>query len=301
MQRKRLLGWLAFAAAAAAAVAWLPRPDNTPEREAKAQAPQAGGGFAALPRREAIDTSATPLFAAPAPQAPRVAPAAQAPVTPSAPPMPYRVAGSVFQEGAQRPVLARGDAVLAVREGDTLDGVYRVEAVTADLVTLVYLPLGQRYELPVNSALAIDAPGSRPAVAGASGPPATLSWDGPQRVSAGSTFRVALKLTSSEAVRAAPLQLSFDAAVVRPIAVRAGQFFSDGMFSYRVNPAGSIFIGASGKGAVPSDAEVFVVNFEPIRPSGTAEFTLSSLNLQNAAGRSIAYQPPVALRTTITR
>jgi hypothetical protein len=38
-----------------------------------------------------------------------------------------------------------------------------------------------------------------------------------------------LKLTSAEAVRAAPLQLTFDPEVLEAVAVRAGGFFSDGL------------------------------------------------------------------------
>jgi hypothetical protein len=212
--------------------------------------------------------------------------------------MPYRVAGAVTQDGTTQIVLARGDSVLTVREGDTLDGTYRVDAVTASHVSLTYLPLGIREDLPITSALA-EASAPRAVAAGAAH--AQLAWDGPKQVSAGSTFRVALKLTSTEAIRAAPLELSYDAQLVRPIAVRAGDFFSGGMFSYRVNPGGSIFIGASGKGAVPSDAEFLVVNFEPIRASGVAEVTVSSLSLEDTTGRAIAYREPGSFRTAIVR
>jgi len=53
---------------------------------------------------------------------------------------------------------------------------------------------------------------------------------------------VALKLTSDQPVRASPLQLSFDAKLLEAVAVRPGGFFSDGSFTYRVNPGGSIFV-----------------------------------------------------------
>ena len=83
--------------------------------------------------------------------------------------------------------------------------------------------------------------------------------------------------------------------------VRAGGFFAGGMFSYRVNPSGSIFVGASGKGAAAADAELLVVTFRPIRPGATAELTLSSVLLQSAAGRSIALDRPTAFRTSIVQ
>jgi len=319
VRKKRLLGWLVFGAVAAAAAAWLPLPATSPvatERGAKAgeraQPSQAVSRFATLPQREAIGKPARPIFSSQSwNAAPQNAAALMAPVAPpAAPPMPYRVAGTVSQDGALQIVLARGDAVLMVREGDTLDGAYQVEKVQPERVTLVYLPLGTREDLPMNSALALDESSPRPAplaaaapaAAGASAPePAKLRWEGPQRVTAGSTFDVALKVTSAEAVRAAPLQLVFDAKVLEPVAVRAGGFFSDGLFSYRVLPGGSIFIGASGKGSVAADAEFLVVRFKPIGAPGTAELKISSVSLQDTTGRAIAYQQPAPFRTIISQ
>jgi hypothetical protein len=321
VRKKKLLGWLIFAAVAAAVAAWVPLPQKetvTAERDAKAaergQAPRAEGRLDALPARDAVGRPASPLFSSQSWEPPRRAVASEpAPVAaPVAPPMPYRVAGRVMNNGVTQIVLARGDGVLTVSEGDILDGTYKVERILADSVTLVYTPLDVREDLAVNSALAFDesrparaavaAAAPSPAGAGSSAQgPAQLRWEGPERVSAGSTFDVALRLTSAEAVRSAPLQLQYDAKVLEPVAVRAGGFFSDGLFSYRVNPAGSIFIGASGKGATALDAEFLVVRFKPIGGAGTAELKISSLSLQDAAGRAIATQQPAAFRTVITQ
>jgi hypothetical protein len=224
--------------------------------------------------------------------------------------VPYRVAGQVVRGDGAHVVLAKGDAVLTVREGDTLDGGYRVESIAEDRVTLHYLPLGVRHDLAVVSTLGLDAPPARTALAapepGAApvalaGRPAQLRWEGPKEVRAGGTFDVALKVTSAQPVRASPLQLGFDAKLLEPVDVRAGGFFAGGMFSYRVNRAGSIFVGASGKGAVATDAEIVVVTFRPIRAGATAELTVSSLLLQGAAGRAIAHDRPAAFRTTIVQ
>lgn len=209
--------------------------------------------------------------------------------------MPYRVAGQVMHDGSAHIVLARGDAVHIVHEGETLDGGYRVESIRSDRVTLLYEPLGIRNELPV---LELDAPKTQAPVA-ADARPAQLRWEGPERVQAGTAFNVALKLTSNEPLRASPLQLSFDASLLEPVEVRAGRYFSDGMFSYRVNPAGSIFVGASGKGSPAADAELLVVRFKPIRSGVTAELKLSSVSLQGSAGRAIAHDQPAAFRTAI--
>jgi len=318
VNRKRLVGWLVIAGAAAAAVSLVP-PSSPPDPEAgKVALRQSGEAsppspLAALPERETIGKRRGEAFAArswtpPPTRAPAAAPVA-APV-PLPPPVPYRVAGQVVRGDGAHVVLAKGDAVLAVREGDTLDGGYRVESIAEDRVTLHYLPLGVRHELAVVSTLGVDAPPARTALAapepGAApvalaGRPAQLRWEGPKEVRAGDTFNVALKVTSAQAVRASPLQLGFDAKLLEPVDVRAGGFFADGMFSYRVNRAGSIFVGASGKGAVATDAEILVVTFRPIRPGATAELTVSSLLLQGAAGRAIAHDRPAAFRTTIVQ
>jgi hypothetical protein len=72
--------------------------------------------------------------------------------------MPYRVAGKVFLEGPPQIVLAKGDSIVTVREGDTLEGGYRVEAIRREHLTLLYLPLGVRQEVPVTWTFTIDAP-----------------------------------------------------------------------------------------------------------------------------------------------
>lgn len=320
MGRKKRLAWLALAGGAVAVAAiFAPAPAPSPEsapasRSApNASAPAAGESLAALPARETIGKPRGEVFAARswAPHAPRrtvkaAAPAAAAPPPP--PPMPYRVAGKVVYEGGAHVVLAKGDRVFWASEGETLEDGYRVEAITPDRVTLTYVPLGVEQHIAMVSTLAVDAP--RVNTAAAAAPPvassremgaAQLRFEGPPQVRAGSPFNVALKVTSGQAVRASPLQLSYDAKLLEPVNVRAGGFFAGGSFSYRVSPAGSIFVGASGKGAVPADAEFLVVTFRPIRPGSTAELKLSSLILQGAAGAAIVHDQPAAFRTAIVQ
>jgi hypothetical protein len=266
--------------------------------------------LAQLPARESIGQRRGELFPAQswAPP-PRPAPAAPAvnvaPVAPAPPPMPYRVAGHVVHDGTAHVVLAKGDRVLTVRQGDTLDDGYRIESISQQGVTLTYLPLGVAQQLPVTVALndvqppVAAAPAPQPQAA-AESRPARLRLEGPARIRAGDRFSVALKVTSDQAVRSAPVQLSFDAQLLEPVDVRRGGFFADGIFSFRINPSGSIFIGAAGKGAVPADAEFFVVTFKPVRV-GATELKLSSVLLQGAAGRAIAHDQPAAFRTSIVQ
>ena len=312
MRKKRILGLLVVAGAGVAAASLLLperlRPDSAQPAKTEARTASSDGRFAALPSRDAIGKPRGELFGfrswAPSQPVVRAGPA-PAPAAPVPPPMPYRIAGQVVHDGTARVVLARDDRVLTVREGEMLDDDYRVESIKADGVTLVYLPLGVREQLPVTAALKLDTPAvatasAAPETSSAAGGsrPAQLRWEGPERVQAGNNFNVALKLTSDQPVRASPLQLSFDAKLLEAVAVRPGGFFSDGSFTYRVNPGGSIFVGASGTGGAAADAEFLIVTFRPIR-SGAAELKLSSLVLQGATGRAIAHEAPAAFRTAI--
>ncbi|MDQ5848051.1 MAG: hypothetical protein M3544_03690, partial [Pseudomonadota bacterium] len=225
--KKRILGWVLVAGVAVAAAASLLPTQTSPDAApvAKPQGQEARPAeplVAVLPSREGIGQPRGEFFGSrswtppQAPARPQAAPVAAPPVVaPTAPPMPYRVAGQVVREGQAQVVLARDDRVLTVREGDTLDGGYRVELIKPDGVTLVYTPLGVEQHLPVASALALDAPRGNPSVAqtlppqqaaAGGGPrPAQLRWEGPARVQAGSPFDVALKLTSDQPVRSSPL------------------------------------------------------------------------------------------------
>ena len=324
-KRRHIIGIaLGGLAAAAAAVLFANAPSapgiaaqGTP-RTAGTGAPTVADKFAQLPTREAIGKRRGEPFEARswAPVARAVATAPVAPAKPVAPPVPYRVAGQVSHDGMNQVVLARDDRVFTVSEGDLLDNVYRVESIRPDAVTLVYLPLQERQQLAV-SGLRLEIPTENVALAGASAPqatsapqarsaaaqepqPAQLRWEGPRQVHTGANFDVALKLTSTEPVRALPLQLTYDAKLLEPVAVRPGQLFAEGRFTYRVNPKGQIFIGATVDDAAPADADFLVVTFKPLT-SGDAELKLAAAALQGAAGRAITHKAPAAFRTAIVQ
>ena len=68
-----------------------------------------------------------------------------------------------------------------------------------------------------------------------------------------------------------------------------------------VNSDGSIFVGVSNQTpASASDAEMLVLTFKSIKAVAAAEISVASLNLQGAAGRTIAYNGVTPFRTTIT-
>lgn len=297
-----------------------------------------------LPDRSPLGESRTGLFSSHSWQSPAsrsAAIVAASPVTPDPPPMPYRFAGTLVQDGKLQVLLAKGDAVIPVQEGETIDGEYRVDSIGEDQITLTYLPLKKKEVIPFFSSLlpalagALARAGSDQVAAqsvpaavvsdlgGRAVPrapvqtvavvmadsdrsnsaPAQLLWHGPNQVKLGKQFSVALRVTSAQPVRASPMQIKVNPALLETVAVKPGRFFSesDRNFSYRVNPDGSIFVGATSQNPTPAaDAEFLVLTFIPLKTAPAAELSIGSLNLQGPAGRVIAFDPLVGFKTAIT-
>lgn len=323
MNSKARLGFLLAAAAATAWLAWTPVPE---EPSSAGGGPTAAAGkpapdpsrYAALPSREGIGEVRGDPFGvhnwAPAPKPPAPQPvAAQEP-----PPLPYKYAGTVEQEGVAQHLLVKDERVYAAVQGGTLDGGYRIESVSGSEILLTYLPLNVNQSVPVRSAAGTRdtaatrstlpaAPARATGGTSASAVPAQsaaaqLRWEGPREVRAGTSFEVALRVTSGEPLLGSPMQLRYDTAMLESVAVRPGRFFAAGRnFSYRAGPDGSIFVGVSGGGAAAADAELLVLTFKPIRADATAELRIASLNLQGASGRALAFHAPEAYRTVVLR
>lgn len=323
MNGKRILVWVGVAAAGAALTYLLPAesPNSGPLTRSERRPPaesQTKERFAALPSREPIADPKGELFgprswipAAPQSGA-RKAGAAREISKPAAPPIPYRIVGQVVQEDGMRVVLSKDNRIFEVREGDALDDGFRVQSIAPQAVTFLYAPLGLVQEVPV-AGMPLDLPPMVRIAATQSAAQrfparseqgdeaaAQLRFAGPQEVRAGQPFDVALRLTSLQPVQALPLQLSFDAKRLEPLAVRAGDLFPGGSFVYRVNPAGFIFVGASGKGRAARDVDFIIVSFRPIA-SGPAELKISSLVVQGASGQVILHEPPQAFRASVVR
>jgi hypothetical protein len=260
-----------------------------------------------LPERRGLARARGELFGAPPPPPQPAAPNVTAAPVPVAPPVPYRFAGRVVKGSEEEILVSRGDLVFPIKAGETLDGTYRVESIASDRIELTYLPLGTKDRIAVSSLLDAErvptpavAALPAPVAAASDGRPAQLRWEGPERVQAGASFSVALRVNTKEMLRAAPMQLRFEPGVLEPVMVRPGKFFGQGNFSYRVNPEGSIFVGAtSSAAATGTDAELVIVTFRPIKRGATAELSMSALSLQGAAGRTIAHEQPGAFRTAI--
>jgi hypothetical protein len=253
-----------------------------------------------LPERRGLSQPRGELFGAPPPP-PQPIPSANAPLVQVAPPMPYRFAGRVRKGGEEEFLLSKGDLVFPVKEGETIDGTYKVVAVKPDGIELLYIPLGTSERIVVSSVLDVALQPVAAATAPApAAKPAQLRWDGPKQVSAGGNFTVALHVSTQEPLRAAPMQLRYAPGVLEPVEVRPGKFIGNGSFSYRVSPDGSIFVGATTPSTAPGkDAELVIVTFKSLKAGATAELSMSALSLQGLAGRVIAHEQFTSFRAPI--
>lgn len=110
------------------------------------------------PAREKIDDGTQKnLFASvswlpptpPSPPPPKLV----APPPPQAPPLPFSFVGMLEDSAKPTAFLARGDALLIVLAGDTLDGNYRVDTVSPKEIALTYLPLNQKQHIWISGEL----------------------------------------------------------------------------------------------------------------------------------------------------
>jgi hypothetical protein len=104
--------------------------------------------LAKLERRAAPPTQGDPFAPrsfAPAPRPARAPDAAQ----PSAPPLPFRYAGRLTQNGTTEVFVARGEELIAIAPGQAIDGEYRVDAISASRIGFTYLPLKTQQSLEV--------------------------------------------------------------------------------------------------------------------------------------------------------
>ncbi len=62
---------------------------------------------------------------------------------PVTPPFPYAYMGGLSEDGVHTAFFTKGERVLPVKAGDTIDAIYRVDQMTDKQMTLTYLPLNE--------------------------------------------------------------------------------------------------------------------------------------------------------------
>jgi hypothetical protein len=91
-------------------------------------------------------------YVPPPPPPPPVAVKPPPPPPPSAPPLPFTFLGQ-YQDPARHVIfLVRGERVLAVSEGEVIEGTYRVEGIVGTTLAITYLPLNIRQTLTIGNA-----------------------------------------------------------------------------------------------------------------------------------------------------
>ena len=85
------------------------------------------------------------------PPAPPAAPP-RPPPKPSAPPFAYTYVGGLLDNNVRTAFFEKSERVIALKAGDTVDGVYRVDQMTDKQMQLTYLPLDQRLTVPLGGA-----------------------------------------------------------------------------------------------------------------------------------------------------
>lgn len=133
------------AAEAPQVLALAPRETLIGDRDEQfAQAGQGAGGSGSGSGALFVHQDWTPPPPPPPPPAPP-----PPPPPPSAPPLPYTFIGKSVTNGVWEVYLARGDRTYVVHDKETIDGMYRVEAIAPPLMTLTYLPLKQMQQLNI--------------------------------------------------------------------------------------------------------------------------------------------------------
>ncbi|MEP6502034.1 MAG: hypothetical protein ABJD97_01785 [Betaproteobacteria bacterium] len=95
--------------------------------------------------------STPPIFAAQSWLPPAPPPAPVQAVDPQAPPFPYPYLGGLTDDAGRTAFFSRGDRVLAIRSGATVDGSFRVDHLDETSMTLTYLPLRKTFDVALGS------------------------------------------------------------------------------------------------------------------------------------------------------
>ena len=222
-----------------------------------------------------------------------------------------------------------------MKVGDNLDG-YVVEAVTATAIALVYQPLGHQLSIAIPAEISagestpsvafrplpaqvqgqgvFTVPGAQPQPGAATPNPALpkppggaarVKWDGPAQIKMGANFSLTLRAEANQPISGSAMQLRFDPTVLASVSVQPGKLYAGEVgrgFSHKVNPDGTIFVGATSQASAEAgDSELLVLTFKPLKPSAQVEVSLAALNITGTAGRTLVHDMPASYRATVSR
>lgn len=161
-QRGLVLGGLLVATLAA--VAWVSQQEDeavvevvASKKEKSASQKTAGSSHLALEKLQRVrgqqdGTKVEDVFQAKSWYVPPPPPKPVPPPPPAPPPLPFTYMGRLLEDDKLTIFLSKQDRHFAVKAGDTLDGAYRVESVSAQQVVLTYLPLNMQQTLTLGGA-----------------------------------------------------------------------------------------------------------------------------------------------------
>lgn len=156
---------------------------------------------------------------------------------------------------------------------------------------------------PAPTAAAAAAVAAETQPAGTPDEPVPLVFQGPEKVTVGQTFQVALIVKAGQPVNGASAQLGYDPEVFEVVAVAAGSLSRKGstpaQFTHNVDRgAGRIDIKiapVAGPG-FSGTSDATIVTFRAIGPKAQSPITLHSAELLGADGKSLASAMPSPLR-----
>jgi hypothetical protein len=99
--------------------------------------------------RPSIEEGTGDMFPAAGWQPPPPPPGSVKAEPPKAPPLPFRYFGQMVEDGVPVVFLERGARNFTVRQGDNIDGTYRVDQIRNDAVLITYVPLDLKQTLSI--------------------------------------------------------------------------------------------------------------------------------------------------------
>jgi hypothetical protein len=154
----------------------------------------------------------------------RNAPPPLPPLPPQAPPLPFGFMGKLIEGEEVTVFLTNGARNWVVRAGDTIDGVYRVDDIGDERMTLTYLALQLPQELtigektmrpePRGTASAVEALPAAPRASALLPGQVPLLFAAPSRATVGTELIVRLALPAGSVARQARIELAYDPAAL---------------------------------------------------------------------------------------